>query len=693
MSLPRVADGAAGDVTDQRTSGPARSRTAAGLRRLAGAIVIVVLAAACASSGVSDDLRWRGPSAAFLRGGTLVLRYGEADDDLRLVAHWAADPVPEGSHAYRAAPLEWVEETPDDADVVHPENAVEVRERAEWDEVVATVMLELAPRGDDEAALTLVQGEPIVFRMLPGGELRVHRSSDVPAGTRVTCVVAESAFAARAHEVLRSRYGDAGRVVFRTGDETGGENFVLLDLPGRQSVLLAASPGIPPSEIETLLRMLLHAPETLVLRGHVVAVLTRPVSSVRRLAWVMSQTAEVMVPHSTSGSAGTPPPVADGPGMDLDGWEAALDGMDLPPRSSGTIEPLIDGEAYFTQLTQAIVDARESVSVRLYIFDSDAYALRIADLLRFRSQEIRVRVLIDALGSMAAGQDRPAGASAGGPGFSTTSYLASGSGVEVRESPNPWFTSDHTKTILVDGRRAFLGGMNIGHEYRRVWHDMMVAVEGPVVGRLQRDFELAWAHAGLGGDLAYALEALAPDRSDAGPARTDHVPLRPLYTKIWDPQILRAQTEAMRRARRRIWVEQPYLADDSMIGAMIEARERGVDVRVVLPTRGDSGFMNSANLIAAAALVRRGVRVYVYPGMTHVKAAVYDGWACVGSANFDKLSLRVNQETDLGTSDPGFVGRLCRELFETDFARSREMTGPPPVGWDTYIAAFVATQL
>jgi phosphatidylserine/phosphatidylglycerophosphate/cardiolipin synthase-like enzyme len=113
----------------------------------------------------------------------------------------------------------------------------------------------------------------------------------------------------------------------------------------------------------------------------------------------------------------------------------------------------------------------------------------------------------------------------------------------------------------------------------------------------------------------------------------------------------------------------------------------------VLPTAGDSGFMNAANLIATNVFVRNGVRVYAYPGMTHVKAAIYDGWACLGSANFDKLSLRINRETNIATSDPVFVGELRRGLFERDFARSTEITEPRSVGWSTYLSSFIANQL
>ena len=98
-------------------------------------------------------------------------------------------------------------------------------------------------------------------------------------------------------------------------------------------------------------------------------------------------------------------------------------------------------------------------------------------------------------------------------------------------------------------------------------------------------------------------------------------------------------------------------------------------------------------LLAAKAFLNNGIRVYGYPGMTHVKAALYDGWGCIGSANFDKLSLRVNREIDLATSDPAFVGALERDLFLADFARAREWNEPQPVRWIDYLAEFFADQL
>lgn len=117
------------------------------------------------------------------------------------------------------------------------------------------------------------------------------------------------------------------------------------------------------------------------------------------------------------------------------------------------------------------------------------------------------------------------------------------------------------------------------------------------------------------------------------------------------------------------------------------------DVRVVLPSESDKRLMQTNNMAAARTLMRNGVRVYLYPGMTHVKAAVYDGWACLGSANMDKLSFRVNREINLATSYPHAVERLVERLFFPDFARSLELSEPPPGKWNSFLAEALADHL
>jgi cardiolipin synthase len=315
----------------------------------------------------------------------------------------------------------------------------------------------------------------------------------------------------------------------------------------------------------------------------------------------------------------------------------------------------------------------------------------MADLLKQRSHQVKVKVLLDDLGSLFAGQvapDSPMPAGFQRPA-GIKSYLTAGSRVRVRASANPWLTVDHRKYIIVDGREAYVGGMNIGRNYRYDWHDMMVRLTGPVVGRLEKDYRLAWAHAGPLGDFAYGWTWLFDRPSPRKNAVSNAIDLRPLRTATGRMEIYLAQYEAIESANSYIYIETPYFDDESSLRALIRARRRGVDVRVVFPALNDSGVMQVNNSMVAGDLVRNGIRVYAYPGMTHVKAAIYDGWACVGSANFDKMSLRVGQELDIGFSDSATVERLKRELFEIDFARSHEITQPGATSWfDSVVKAF-----
>ncbi len=157
-------------------------------------------------------------------------------------------------------------------------------------------------------------------------------------------------------------------------------------------------------------------------------------------------------------------------------------------------------------------------------------------------------------------------------------------------------------------------------------------------------------------------------------------PWQPLYTSPRKQEIAKAQLAALRRCRQRVWLQNAYLSDDAFITALVEARYRGVDVRIVFPADNDNGIMAANNRAMVPLLRRHGIRVYLLPGMSHIKAALYDGWACVGSANFDRLSLRVNHEFSIGFSDPALVGELENRLFKTDFQRSREVTGNPEPG-------------
>lgn len=428
-------------------------------------------------------------------------------------------------------------------------------------------------------------------------------------------------------------------------------------------------------------------------QGLVGKLAVRPVSSLHRLFfYVANTTYDSVKPASFSLMTETPiPPVSEGPGMDFQEWERTLDALTGSTASIGTIRFLIDGDQFFPALVDAVMGAQSSVDFRTYIFDTDDYATTFADLLKRRSEDVDVRVLLDGLGTLiAAGTNSDSMPRDFEQPGSIKHYLQKNSDVAVRVQANPWFAGDHTKTFIIDRQVAFVGGMNIGREYRYDWHDLMMEVRGPVVDMIDRDFHKAWSHAGLFGDFGYLFNGLRPKKKIESAAG---YPIRVLFTKPGDSQIYRAQVAAIRAAKRYIYITNPYFSDDETLLELVKARRRGVDVRVILPSRGDSTLMDSSNVVAANIMFRSGIRVFLYPGFTHVKAAIYDGWACVGSANLDKFSLRVNEELNLATSHKETVLALQKQLFEADFEKSAEMTEPLRENLGHYLAEFVADQL
>lgn len=493
---------------------------------------------------------------------------------------------------------------------------------------------------------------------------------------------------------LSERGIDSRRIAFNTGD-TGYYSlpflyvnrdlpiavFVRMPGPGRR---FAAGPAPVP-----YMQTAGH-----VAGSHTAGIVFRPVSSLYRLLFVASDTvAETVAPRSLHEFANEPiPPVSSQPGMDLDAWEAKLDELTRRRSSRGTLRFLVDGQAFFTRFIDAVTSAESSISLRTYIFDNDDYAVRIGRLLKRRSNEgIDVRILLDGLGTIVSTIEKQATLPEDYRGPSSVRrFLERDSGIEVRQAINPWLTGDHVKTAIIDGTLAFTGGMNIAREYRYDWHDLMTELHGPIVDVLQYEFEKAWAHAGLFGDLGYAAVRL---RAQPDNAEDIGYPVRALFTRANDHEIFRAQREAIRSAQRYIYVQNAYFTDDAMLYELARARRRGVDVRVIMPLVTDRGPITRNNALAANAMLEHGIRVFIYPGMSHIKAAVFDGWACIGSANWDRWSFRINKELNIATSEPAAVAELERRLFKPDFANSVELVEPFPERWTDHLLEVVGDYL
>jgi cardiolipin synthase len=353
---------------------------------------------------------------------------------------------------------------------------------------------------------------------------------------------------------------------------------------------------------------------------------------------------------------------------------------------------MIDGERFFPQLQQAISNATGHVKMHVFIFDNDDVAVEIANQLKQRSDQVRVEVLLDRMATMSAAKIPPVTPPAKSyePPASISSYLTEGSKVQVRSFLNAFCSFDHSKVYLVDNRRAWMGGMNIGREYRSDWHDMMVEMQGPIVDSLEYEFKLDWAHAGWLGDLAFLRALLTvPKPVSPVPTNSSWVQMRRLPTTTTRKPFSKAVLHSLRNAKSYIYVENPYLFDKQVMADLVRARERGVDVRVILPHVNDSRTGARAELVGANYLTANGVRVFYYPGMSHVKALLVDGWACFGSGNLNEFSFRLCQEHNVATSDPAFAAKLKKELFEEDFKHCYELIEPLNVEWMDFLADFV----
>jgi len=385
------------------------------------------------------------------------------------------------------------------------------------------------------------------------------------------------------------------------------------------------------------------------------------------------------------------PVVANAEPMDTEAFEKTLDRITGTRNDTGKIKFLVDGDEYFGRLMETIEGSEKSIDIRTYIFDNDDFAVAMADYLKERSEEVRVRVMVDGIGNMLALQADPESLPDDHEHpLSMNMYMERESDIKVRKMTNPWTVGDHTKTTIIDEKIAFVGGMNIGREYRYDWHDIMMEVTGPVVDQLQFESDKAWARGGLFGDLANAVRFLQGKNENAD---RDGYPVRILQTKNFDSQIHKAQIAAIQNAQSHIIIENAYFSDDRTIYELAKARRRGVDVRVIIPSKGNHGPLNASNKVTINKLLEHGIRVYEYPGMSHVKAAIYDGWICVGSANFDKLSLKINKELNLATSDPATVDALLNQVFIPDLKASREIVEPVEVPMTAYIYEIAVDEL
>jgi cardiolipin synthase len=323
------------------------------------------------------------------------------------------------------------------------------------------------------------------------------------------------------------------------------------------------------------------------------------------------------------------------------------------------VELLVDGKEAFDKIREYIDSARQTVLVEMFIFHDDPTGWDIAKrLVDKKKQGVDVKVLLDGMGTMTEKGE-------------TIKFLRD-NGVDVQIYNRQLFDWEnvnitHRKMVLVDGYKGITGGMNIGDEYAKDWHDLMSSVQGESVQDMQKEFIVNWTKAG-GQQPAY-LPGLPPGMRFGNSATRVTVTSPNEPGKEKDTK--NAFISAIHSSLRNVYLVNPYFSDPDVIEALISAAKRGVEVKILLPGISDNPVHSVLNKQNGERLIAAGAKVYrVDPGkdekvFTHAKLMTVDGvWTTVGSTNLDTRALENNQELNISVTDAQFTKNVEDRLFK-----------------------------
>jgi len=341
---------------------------------------------------------------------------------------------------------------------------------------------------------------------------------------------------------------------------------------------------------------------------------------------------------------------------------------------------LVDGPATYAAMFQAIQNAKGHIHLETYIFEDDEVGHQFADLLlQKQSEGVQVNLIYDSIGSLTTPD--------------TFFERLQDSGVQTLEF-NPinllkvrkqWLLThrDHRKILIVDGKVAFTGGVNIsrvysssslsgerhGRDIEEAWRDTHIQIEGPAVAEFQKLFLDTWAR-------------------ERGPelSKRDYFPFlkregRDLVMVLGSTpgQVNRLTyimyVTAFMYAENFIHLTNSYFVPDKQtVKALTDAARRGVDVKIILPGISDELTVFYAGRSYYTQLLKSGVRLYEHrKGMLHAKTAVIDGvWSTVGSTNMDLWSFLRSDEVNAMILGQDFATEM-EAMFAKDLEECKQI--------------------
>ena len=343
---------------------------------------------------------------------------------------------------------------------------------------------------------------------------------------------------------------------------------------------------------------------------------------------------------------------------------------------------LEDGPATYRAMLAAISAAKDHINLETYIIEDDEMGRQFADLLLARQAAgVQVHLIYDSVGCIRTPREFFERLKEGGVQvleFNPVNPLTAKKGWQVNNR-------DHRKLLLVDGRTAFIGGINISNVYSSGssptrstpsspksggWRDTQIQIDGPVVAEFQKLFLATWEKQ-HGPPLAGKnyFPALSPRGNEL---------VRSIGSSYDDPHSLIYLTliSAITNAEKSVHLTNAYFVPDPQIlRALLDAARRGVDVTLILPALSDSNLVFHAGRSYYTELLAAGVKIYERGGgVLHSKTVVIDGvWSCIGSTNLDWRSFLHNDEVNAVILGPEFAQQM-QAMFERDLAASTAIT-------------------
>ncbi len=325
-----------------------------------------------------------------------------------------------------------------------------------------------------------------------------------------------------------------------------------------------------------------------------------------------------------------------------------------------------EGDELYAAMLASIRSARDSVRMESYIFASDEIGWQFTQALVQRAEAgVNVKLHLDAAGVL------------GRSSRIMERYLRK-KGVLLKlfhrwswRYPLRYNRRNHRKLLIIDDQAAYVGGFNIHRQSSRRlfgetrWRDTHAMISGTLVKDAAKLFDTFWS----------GKRRWMPDQR-SGRATS----LVSNHMHACRHMIRCLYSEAFADARERIFLTTPYFVPDFLMQQrLIRAARRGLDVRLLVPSKCDVPITRWAAHAFYDGLISSGVRIYEYqPRMLHAKIVVIDGdWATVGTANLDYRSLFLNYELLLATREPGICAEL-RQQFLDDLTESLPIT---PANW------------